>query len=707
VRNGALEALSCAGPAACTAVGDYLSPGGIQVPLAERWDGRAWYRQRTPSPAGAIWAGLFGVSCASAGSCTAAGYYLDGTRRILPLAEQWNGTAWRLQAAPNPAGHVATGFFAVSCAAPAACTATGATTSPSGLTTALAERWDGTAWRIQRAASPAGSHGSELLAVSCAARDTCTAAGSYLSSAGVAQPLAERWTAAGWRIQPVPSPAGSAGSGISGVSCASPGSCTAAGSYDISSGGTAMLAESWNGARWRIQATPSPSGATASELLAVSCSAPGACTAVGAYAGTSGASSTLAERWDGTRWRVQATPNPAGAANTGLAAVSCRRQQACAAAGSWETPGFVSRTLAQAWQGTRWRGEATRSPVGAAVSAGLNAVSCRPAGDCTAVGFRTDSSGDMLPLAVARRPGRWHIQPAATPAGSHQASFSGVSCSSDRACTAVGSLVTGGGAQVPLAEAWNGAAWRSQQVPAPAGAVNGSNLWAVSCSSPRACAAVGFYFSKTSSVPFAETWNGSAWRLETVPDPAGTVSHLFGVSCLSATACTAVGDGGAEVWDGRAWHFQPVSAPAGAQAVLLGAVSCTSVTSCTAAGSYFSRTAGPLTIAEHWNGTAWQIQPTPNADPSGRNQLNAVSCTSPRVCTAVGYDAQSDFAPPLALAESWNGTRWRLRSVPAPAGTVASILAGVSCPAAGTCTAAGSYSGVLGLELPLVAGTPG
>jgi hypothetical protein len=43
----------------------------------------------------------------------------------------------------------------------------------------------------------------------------------------------------------------------------------------------------------------------------------------------------------------------------------------------------------------------------------------------------------------------------------------------------------------------------------------------VSCASPHACAAVGFYFNKAEqSEPYSETWDGSRWRLQATPDPA-------------------------------------------------------------------------------------------------------------------------------------------------------------------------------------------
>ena len=56
-------------------------------------------------------------------------------------------------------------------------------------------------------------------------------------------------------------------------------------------------------------------------------------------------------------------------------------------------------------------------------------------------------------------------------------------------------------------------------------------------------------------------------------------------------------------------------------------------------------------LAERWDGTRWRmIQPL---DPARRTALAAVSCTA-RFCVAVGAtDAQ------YTLAEIWTGGRWR------------------------------------------------
>jgi hypothetical protein len=668
------------------------------VPLAQARTSTGWRILAAAAPPGAVFTNLFGVSCTATDACTAAGYYTDGARHIHPLAESWTGTSWRIQPVPSPAGHPLSGFFAVSCTSARACTAVGAQTDAHGSSTSLAERWNGTAWNIQATAGPAGSMGSEFLAVSCTSATACTAGGANIDGSGASVPLAERWTGTSWRVQVTHAPAGSIGSGFAGMSCSSATACTAAGSYGTKRGSSVLLAERWNGTAWRIQATPSPGGATGSEFLAVSCTAPGACITVGAVtigSRTSGGSSMtvgLAERWNGTTWRVQAIPGPRRSLGAGFAAVSCSAASACTAAGTYDATSDLSRPVAAAWHGTSWHRQATPARAGASAANGLVGVSCTSVSTCIAVGYSTARTGNSTTLAERWDHGHWRIQPFPVPAGTVSGGLSGVSCQSPRACTAVGEFFSHRQRELALAERWDGTRWRVQPVPSPAAARHGSGLSAVSCPSARRCFAVGQYLTKSGSVALAETWNGTDWTVQSLP---GAVSNTFllGVSCATPRACVAVGSYGTEVWNGTSWRLVPMAAPAGGQVVSLDGVTCTSPRSCTAVGSYFSRNAGPLNLAEAWNGTAWRVQATPDPIPEGRNQLNSVSCTSPRSCTAVGVDAASDFAPPGGFAETWDGTRWRLQATPVPPGTVLTELFTVSCPVPGKCTAVGTIGG--------------
>jgi len=120
-------------------------------------------------------------------------------------------------------------------------------------------------------------------------------------------------------------------------------------------------------------------------------------------------------------------------------------------------------------------------------------------------------------------------------------------------------------------------------------------------------------------------------------------------------------------------------------------VSCTGADACMAVGHYLNSSLRPVSLAESWNGTSWKTVPTPNPPGSGYITLSGVSCTAPAACTAVGFYFNSSGAG-VTLAESWNGTSWTTQPILRPAGSVTSVLSGVSCPATGTCTAAGTYT---------------
>jgi hypothetical protein len=96
--------------------------------------------------------------------------------------------------------------------------------------------------------------------------------------------------------------------GVLGRSRWSASRCIAVGDADF--GG---FAERLQGQTWAPQQVQTPVGAHSIFLTGVSCSAPGRCTAVGYQAMTVSLVTdirTLAERWNGHSWVVQAAPSP-------------------------------------------------------------------------------------------------------------------------------------------------------------------------------------------------------------------------------------------------------------------------------------------------------------------------------------------------------------------------------------------------------------
>jgi hypothetical protein len=77
-----------------------------------------------------------------------------------------------------------------------------------------------------------------------------------------------------------------------------------------------------------------------------------------------------------------------------------------------------------------------------------------------------------------------------------------------------------------------------------------------------------------------------------------------------------------------------------------------------------------------WDGRRWSTQP----NPIGAAELNAVSCTSTKACTAVG-----------SRVYTWDGLRWSRVPIRYPAWARDPKLTGVSCPSRGACVAVGSY----------------
>jgi hypothetical protein len=337
-----------------------------------------------------------------------------------------------------------------------------------------------------------------------------------------------------WSVVPSPSP-GSGYNILSAVSCVSAATCTAVGydREDTEPFAFHTVIESWNGARWSVVHSPTPSGQVSVDLTGVSCVSATACTAVGYYEISTGANKAFIESWNGTRWSVVPSPRPANSSTV------------------------------------------------------LNGVSCVSAAACTAVGyFYFLNSGTIETFVESWNGTKWSVVPSPSPATGNF--LDGVSCVSVAACTAVGSDYENLQTQRTLVESWNGTAW--SVVPSPNRPYS-NILDGVSCVSATACAAVGYHGDRRSTRALIESWNGTTWSLVTSPNPGSAYDILYGVSCPSAAACTAVGkhnnasaeDTLVESWNGTNWSV--THSPSPGTVDMLNGVSCASAATCTAAGS--------------------------------------------------------------------------------------------------------------------------
>lgn len=294
----------------------------------------------------------------------------------------------------------------------------------------------------------------------------------------------------------------------------------------------------------------------------------------------------------------------------------------------------------------------------------------------------------LLQIGTAQAAPGWAVQSALnTPGG---AILNGVSCPSATNCVTVGQDASGGPVVV---ERWNGASWSFEAAPSPTNGGNNSVLRDVSCPTSTRCIAVGETIASPKPLPLAEKWDGTTWTVTAIPKP--DAGELAGVSCTTAHACTAVGafrNGALPLvlrWNGTKWKQQSAPLPPGARDATFTDVSCASATACTAVGQSFDASGQSLVI-EHWDGSAWTVQPAPTPSASS-TLLISVSC--PRAtssCVAVGQSYSGGTYHPVV--ERTDGAGWSIQATPEPDGATFALLSGVSCPSASACEAVGSSS---------------
>ena len=300
----------------------------------------------------------------------------------------------------------------------------------------------------------------------------------------------------------------------------------------------------------------------------------------------------------------------------------------------------------------------------------LVAVSVTPSGNAWAVGEYSNLAATMTRTLIEHWNGRaWKVQtsPRLKPRNTPFAELSGVAATSSRNVWAVGSY--GNGPNQSLVEHWNGTAWTREALPLPRGTFY-SQLLGVAATSARDAWAVGY--DLRGALIFH--WNGHAWKLQ--PSPKLGPSQLLSVTAISSHNAWAVGYRGTqgtsnpeqtliEHWNGTAWKVQRSPNPAvpgQEDTIQLIGVAASSATNVWAVGAEIYNlgdSANSQGLVERWNGSAWQMQ----ANLSVSNQPIGVAATSPTDVWGVGE----------GLIERWNGSAWQ--ALPNPNGWLFAVTA--------------------------------
>ncbi len=424
--NAQVQSVSCATSSNCSAGGYYTDGyGRQQVFVVSRVNG-TWGTARQVPGTGTLNKGgnaqVRSVSCASAGNCSAGGFYTDSSGHTQAyVVSQVNGT-WRTAIRVPGTGTLNQGGNAevdsVSCASAGNCSAGGFYKDGSWHYQAfVASQVNGT-WRTAIKVPGTGTLNKGGTAwvgeVSCASAGNCSAGGMYQDGSWSGQAFVVSQVNGTWRtaIQ-VPGTAtlNHGGASIVSVSCGSAGNCSAGGSYHDSSGRRQVFVVSQVNGTWRtaiqVPGTATLNSGGGADIYSVSCASAGNCTAGGTY-WTSYGHAFVVNQVNGT-WRtaveVPGTATFSQGEGAVLASVSCAAAGNCSAGGTyWTGSGHNQAFVVSQVNGT-WRtaiqvpGTATLNSGGAAWTV---SVSCAAAGKCSAGGLYTDSSGHRQAFVVTQ-----------------------------------------------------------------------------------------------------------------------------------------------------------------------------------------------------------------------------------------------------------------------------------------------------------------
>jgi hypothetical protein len=406
------------------------------------------------------------VSCASAGNCSAGGFFYDSSgNQVALIVDDRHGT-WGIPQAvvrgqgPTPGGGLAR-VESVSCASPGNCGASGFFTSPHASHDFVMDEKHG----IWGAAQPVpglarlnrGTGGAvDFGPVSCASAGNCSAAGSYDRQSSLEPGLYERVfvvteTNGTWgQAQQVPGLGrldNNSYAQIASVSCPSAGDCAAGGAYgDPREIGPAFAVTESNGIWGKAQQIPGPAPGL-DAISSVSCPSAGNCVAGGANLGRNGIQAFVVSQQHGT----------------------------------WGTAAHV-------------RGLPSRTPI----DAEIRSVSCPSPGYCTAGGFYSRADGSRQAFVVSETNGGWgRARPVLGLATPGDAEIDSLSCASAGNCSAGGQyyISATGAAEVFVVSEKHGS-WGTA-IPVPAlirlNTAGDAEISSLSCGAAGNCSAGGHY----------------------------------------------------------------------------------------------------------------------------------------------------------------------------------------------------------------------
>jgi hypothetical protein len=299
------------------------------------------------------------------------------------------------------------------------------------------------------------------------------AVGSTIRAHSPAGNLAEIWNGGSWHKVATP-----AGAGLQSVSCSATWNCLALGRPNP----VKVAVWRWNGSKWRKLPAPQKP-----QYFDVSCGSRTMCV-------TEHSHQQSVLTWNGKQWSN--TQLCGGGSEHCTVDTSCASASLCMTVGYGKNEYYYKDALVHIWDGKQWSNSFVPEDAQLGPDSTLFWVSCTGQ-MCLAIGSPVSYEWDTTTKT-------WHD---VTPDNGVALSGADVSCGSSTSCMMVGGLQGGN----PW---WNGSTWTSTQS-APAPGKNPDYLW-VSCKATM-CLAVGVTTVSGKERPIAQSWNGTAWRATTAP----------------------------------------------------------------------------------------------------------------------------------------------------------------------------------------------
>ncbi|MGP8008934.1 MAG: fibronectin type III domain-containing protein [Acidimicrobiales bacterium] len=439
---------------------------------------------------------------------------------------------------------------AVSCGVPGYCGAIGTSgtvaKSRAIVASELKGRWSDTSPVRFPAGSGSTSPRSWMGPVSCRAHADCTAVGQYQASGGPAAFTVSSRDGVWGDAEPVVFPVGMIGptdqSWIQTISCASPGNCTAAGYYYDANGKQQPFTLQSTADKWALPVEASFGSVAVRVNLPdisffdIDCTAPGTCTAVGSFTNADDDNDAMVLSSSNSVWTdIEVAQFSTGAQDATpssvFTSVSCPKAGDCVAVGYFDDASGDTHAMTDVSSGGTWADVAP-----AMIATGvqdvtpdsyLNSVSCASVGDCVAVGEYVAASGDSLAFSVESVGGAWNT--AITPnfvkgvTPPTYDSYSSVSCPTSQYCVAVGEFHVADTYYGMLDVDKNGI-WAAARLE-PVGPDDDSGLFNaqfsdVSCAAYGNCSTVGGY----EDFPDSEVLVGTALSLSTILPPSAPLA---------------------------------------------------------------------------------------------------------------------------------------------------------------------------------------